>query len=228
MAMRLLWAIYASIFTSLTKLKNLSAYYQKKDFLFLSLALPKLTTCRGPHRDKVVYNFSKFVWTIMNLIHGIPFIHSGFELSETHPVNTGLCFEPWELSNYPPEKLPLFSECQLCWTSENEWTRYMRKISAIRKEIINPRDYSTDNIIALSSSNINIISFIRKGIDGKSYLFIGNMNPEKELYFYVKLPGSSHLFRDVFSGKFFQFYNDEIITNLKPFEMMFGELVFEI
>ncbi len=171
--------------------------------------------------------FSKFAWTIINLIHGIPFIHSGFELGETHPVNTGLCFEPWELSNYPAEKLPLFSEGQLCWTGGDEWTRYMRKISAIRKEIISPRDYRTGNIIALNCSNMNIISFIRKGKDGKRYLFMGNMNPERELYFNVKLPEISHSYRDVFSGKFFQFYNDEIITNLKPFEMMFGELTYK-
>jgi glycosidase len=181
--------------------------------------LPRVATKNGG------IQFSKFAWTIINLIHGIPFIHSGFELGETHPVNTGLCFEPWELSNYPPEKLPLFSEGQLCWTSGNEWTRYMRKISAIRKEIINPQDYNTGNIISLKSSNMNIISFIRKGIDEKNYLFIGNMNSNKELYFYVKLPSKSKSFRDMFSGRFFQFYNDEIITNLKPFEMMLGELI---
>jgi hypothetical protein len=169
--------------------------------------------------------FSKFAWTIINLIHGIPFIHSGFELGETHPVNTGLCFEPWQIAEYPPEKLPLFSEGRLSWTNDNEWTKYLRKITAIRKEIINPLESNSKNIISLKSSNTNIISFIREGIDGKSYLFIGNMNPEKELYFYVKLPGKSQLFRDIFSGKFFQFYNDEIITNLKPFEIMFGELI---
>ncbi|TAL69206.1 MAG: alpha-amylase [Bacteroidetes bacterium] len=171
--------------------------------------------------------FSKFAWTIINLIHGIPFIHSGFELGEIHPVNTGLCFEPWQIADFPPEKLPLFSEGQLCWTNENEWTNYLRKISVIRKEIINPIDYRTENIVYLNSSNINIISFIRKGIDDKSYLFIGNMNPEKGLYFYVKLPPISKSFRDMFSTKFFQFYNNEIITNLNPFEIMFGELVFK-
>ncbi|MBI5326463.1 MAG: alpha-amylase [Ignavibacteriae bacterium] len=171
--------------------------------------------------------FSKFAWTLINLIPGIPFIHSGFELGETYPVNTGLCFEPWQLANYPSEKLPLFSEGHLSWTNKDEWTKYLRKITGIRKEIINPDDYNTGNILNLHSPNNNIIAFIRKGINGKSFMFIGNMNPEKELFFYTKLPPKSKSFRDIFSGKFFQFYNDEIITSLKPFEIMLGELEYK-
>jgi starch synthase (maltosyl-transferring) len=53
--------------------------------------------------------YSRYAWTIGCFIPGIPYIHSGFESGETHPVNTGLGFMPEELSQFPADVLPLFS-----------------------------------------------------------------------------------------------------------------------
>ncbi|MFA6569688.1 MAG: alpha-amylase family glycosyl hydrolase [Bacteroidota bacterium] len=170
---------------------------------------------------------SKFVWAYLNLIPGIPFIHAGFELAETVPVNTGLGFTNEETEKFPPDKLPLFSESALCWDNYEDWFDEFRRISVSRKRFIKiSNNFNPDSIIPLKNSNTKIISFARKFDEsGKLLIFLGNMQNEKELYFEVKLPKKSKRINDYFSGKFFNIVNDELIFNLKPFEYFIGELI---
>lgn len=53
------------------------------------------------------------------LSNGIPYIHSGFELNETKPVNTGLGFTKEDLEKFPPNQLPLFSTASLNWSDKS-------------------------------------------------------------------------------------------------------------
>jgi hypothetical protein len=56
------------------------------------------------------------VWTLLRVLPGgLGFIHAGIELGETTPVNTGLGFTAKELADFPPERLPLFSDVPLQW-----------------------------------------------------------------------------------------------------------------
>ncbi|MCS6999333.1 MAG: hypothetical protein RMK00_02180 [Bacteroidota bacterium] len=63
------------------------------------------------------------------LPHGIPTITTGSELGEHIPINTGLDFQPEELSAYSPEHLPLFSGCTLSWQNP-DW-RVLRFLRAL-------------------------------------------------------------------------------------------------
>lgn len=56
------------------------------------------------------------VWTVLRVLPGtIGFVHSGIELLETTPVNTGLGYTANEAAEYPAERLPLFSDVPMNW-----------------------------------------------------------------------------------------------------------------
>ena len=57
---------------------------------------------------------------LLNKIMPLPtFIHSGFELCEIMPINTGLGFESIDTTKLTTDVLPLFSTSKLNWTGEN-------------------------------------------------------------------------------------------------------------
>ena len=59
--------------------------------------------------QKAGISFSKITWVLYNFLPNlIPYLHGGFELGETLPVNTGLNFTQEEISYYKDKKLPLF------------------------------------------------------------------------------------------------------------------------
>ncbi|MCL2039718.1 MAG: alpha-amylase family glycosyl hydrolase [Bacteroidetes bacterium] len=64
-------------------------------------------------------NLSKISYLINKILPIPTFIHSGFELCETLPVNTGLGFENIDTTNLNDDVLPLFSTSQLNWTNDN-------------------------------------------------------------------------------------------------------------
>jgi hypothetical protein len=138
-----------------------------------------------------------------------------------------LGFTQEEIEMFPATKLPLFSEAALCWENENQWTEYLRIIIKIREKFIDlENNYSTETIIFLVNSNDNIITFARKFKDRPMFFFMGNMHPDRELYFNVKLPNGAKLFTDSLTNEYFNVVNDELIMNLKPFQAMCGELKF--
>jgi hypothetical protein len=76
-------------------------------------------------------------WALISLLPGLPFIHSGFELGEMIPVNTGLDFKPEELDKYPSDKLALFSVASIDWDNvDNALFNEIRKLLIIRKKYI--------------------------------------------------------------------------------------------
>lgn len=58
---------------------------------------------------------SNFCWIFGCFLPAIPFIHSGFELGEVVPVNTGLDFRPEEAAAFPAAMLPLYSPSAYRW-----------------------------------------------------------------------------------------------------------------
>lgn len=68
------------------------------------------------------------------LVPGIPFIHSGFELMETKPINTGLNFTDEMIREHPAESLPLFSAWAFGWTRPDNLLGSVRYALALRRK----------------------------------------------------------------------------------------------
>jgi hypothetical protein len=68
------------------------------------------------------------------VVPGVPFIHSGFELMEKKPVNTGLGFSNDMLREHPTETLPLFSAWAFDWTRPHNLVGSVRYALHIRQK----------------------------------------------------------------------------------------------
>jgi len=78
---------------------------------------------------------SRLSWILGAFLPAIPFIHSGFELGETMPVNTGLDFTVEEAAQYPEDQLPLYNAYAYAWNSDSNLIETIRKTLQVRKEL---------------------------------------------------------------------------------------------
>jgi glycosidase len=118
-------------------------------------------------------DYAKYAWAVSNFIPAIPFIHSGFELGETYPINTGLDFTKEELMRYPSEQLPLFSEHVYDWLNKNQFVDWISKVSTLRKKferlVVDP---SPQSFIWVETHHHDVIAFIRSADLGKTGLLV--------------------------------------------------------
>lgn len=80
------------------------------------------------------------------VVPGLPFIHSGFELMETKPINTGLGFSDEMIRANPADTLPLFSEWAFDWTRPDNLVgsvRYALQIRAKYADLLSDPDPAT-------------------------------------------------------------------------------------
>ena len=130
-------------------------------------------------REEAGRNFSIFIFTLSAILPAIPFLQSGMELCEWHPVNLGLNFNDEDRALYPPEKLPLFSACSYDWENCNgllPLNSYIRRILDIRKQYL-------DLVLCGETGSMTIpyvsepeLFAVMRTSDGSSLLFIGNSN----------------------------------------------------
>ncbi|MPM87904.1 hypothetical protein SDC9_135005 [bioreactor metagenome] len=122
-------------------------------------------------------NFSKIAYIVNKLLPLPTFIHSGFELGETLPVNTGLGFDNFDVKALSADKLPLFSTASLNWNSENSIVDFICTVNKILEMFLDDDDtIKTNNAIKLIDvQQDNIVAFERKTIKENNYLlFVSN------------------------------------------------------
>lgn len=187
----------------------------------------------GSERAEAGRNFSKFVWSLVSVLPVMPFIHSGFELGETYPINTGLGFTPDELPYFPPEKLPLFSEYAYRWTTESdgesmvEHIEHLCRVSQARRKyhrLITNADTASLTVIELP--NPNIVALVRRG-EGTELLFLGNYNPVGAERVSVPMkvdPGTEKALNDAFTGRRYNTSNGNLDLTLSAGECLLLEI----
>lgn len=120
--------------------------------------------------------YSYYTLPLCIAMPGIPFVHSGFELAETQPINTGLGFSNEMLARYPADKLPLFSEWAYNWTNPDNMVEGVRYALALRRKyeaLLASKDPATWYMG--HSPNPSLLVFTRR-CNGQSLTFIANMD----------------------------------------------------
>lgn len=157
----------------LQKFRNLLQRFERGGFPITFFATSEShNTPRAAERQGGI-KYSKAVWFVDNFMPTIPFLHSGFELGEQFPINTGLDFTTEELKLFPSEKLPLFSEYGYDWLRKEQFTEWVNKISTIRRnyaELVANQQPQTFRM--LDAGNPSIISFLRTLPDGSRNLIV--------------------------------------------------------
>jgi glycosidase len=104
-------------------------------------------------------------WLLFNLLpQAIPFLHNGFELYESLPVNTGLNFTKDDLKRLKDARLPLFYKNSLNWDTKSSIIPWILKIQDLR--IHRPWVFDKKDIAPLVSGNPKVIGFIKKHTQG--------------------------------------------------------------
>ncbi len=103
------------------------------------LPLPFFATAESHNTPRAVIRpyslqYVHYALAFSILVPGIPFIHSGFELMETKPINTGLGFTDDMIREHPAESLPLFSEWAFDWTRPDNLIGSVRYALALRQK----------------------------------------------------------------------------------------------
>lgn len=112
-----------------------------------------------------------FALILSAMVPGLPFIHSGFELMETKPINTGLNFSDEMIAENPTDTLPLFSQWAFNWTRPDNLVgsvRYAMEVRSKYERLLSNPDPST--FVMGYSDNPHFITFAR--IDEEQALII--------------------------------------------------------
>ncbi len=122
--------------------------------------------------------YSRWAAVINAFLPGIPFLHSGYELAERFPINTGLDFTSAQIRALPSEKLPLFSEGGYNWISQEQFAPLIAKVQSVRKKYRSLVVQSTPATMQmLHEGNTHVLSFARVVPGGKLRVaVIGNMD----------------------------------------------------
>jgi starch synthase (maltosyl-transferring) len=110
--------------------------------------------------------YSHYALALAVTTPGLPFILSGFELAETHPMNTGLGFTNEQLALYAPDRLPLFSVWGFNWTRPDNLVASVKYALDLRKKYESVFcDASPESFILGYCDNPRILVFSRKRRD---------------------------------------------------------------
>ncbi|MBF0499810.1 MAG: alpha-amylase [Candidatus Riflebacteria bacterium] len=124
--------------------------------------------------------YSKYAFLVNTFLpNSIPFIHSGSELGETMPVNTGLDFKNEDLERLRGKPLPLFDIAGFDWDRRQDMLSFHRRVLALREEL---RDAVSAGIhggfAVVETGHPDVFAFVRKG-GGKVALILLNRDLEK-------------------------------------------------
>ena len=162
--------------------------------------------------------FAKWAWVINNFIPAVPFIHSGYELAEEYPINTGLDFTHDQLRQLPSEKLPLFSEHAFDWLRKEQFTDWIAMVSKIRQRykglVTDPRP---ETFVLLHDGNEHILAFARVSESPRKRIaVVSNMNFKHEEQAFVRIDTVRDSLSDLLSGKKLPVKGGHVQTRLQP------------
>ena len=111
--------------------------------------------------------YARWAFVVNGFLPAVPFIHSGYELAETYPINTGLDFTVEQIRALPSERLPLFSEYAYDWLSAREFTPLIARVLELRARyralVVDP---SPSTFRVLPCDNPAVLAFARIGASG--------------------------------------------------------------
>lgn len=162
--------------------------------------------------------YSRAAWFVDNFMPAIPFLHSGFELGEQQPINTGLDFKKDELLLYPPESLPLFSEFAYNWLRDEQFTDWAIRISHLRAKFAETvLNFHPSTMRVVDTHNESIIAFARLLANGSlQLLVVANFDFKNSQAGSISVGVPSALFTDLLTDRNLEARDGKLMLHLAP------------
>ena len=166
--------------------------------------------------------YARWALVMNSFIPAVPFIHSGYELAERYPINTGLDFTVDQIRQLPSERLPLFSEYGYNWLSNEEFTRLVSQVLALRARysplVVDP---SPETFRILHPDNPAVLAFARvPPVSGIRVAVAGNADFAARASFTVHLDTAKPSVRDVLHGRKLDLRDGTLGASLEPGECL--------
>lgn len=147
--------------------------------------------------------FSRYAWAICGALPAMPFVHAGFELGATEPLNTGIGFSAEETARYPADRLGLFSATSYPWQSPQNLVAWVQTVLAARArqvELMSDLDPAT-MIFARLPDNPVVFAIVRQTRQGDPrVILLANSDYFHAQLVDVALPGMPDVLVDQLSG----------------------------
>lgn len=162
--------------------------------------------------------YSRWAMVINAFLPAVPYLHSGYELAERIPINTGLDFSNEELARFPSETLPLFSSHAYDWKSHDGFPRWIARVLEIRKRYASLiADPDPESFTVLADPNPRILAFARVTDSPPTRLaVVGSMNVEGDEFVHLHLQTEREYCVDLLSGRHIPRVGDRVEMNLGP------------
>lgn len=165
--------------------------------------------------------FSQLIWALASFLpNSIRFIHSGFELLNSTPVNTGLGFTDEQINQFPSSELPLFSYSELNW--DKSIIPFIRRINTLRNELIGTNSIDDFLVRIIEPYHNSVLTFILE-LNTKSILLCFNFNANPEEIELI-LPSEFKLFFNSITNVNFEVQNSKLGIRLAEFQFAIGLL----
>ncbi|PLX25342.1 MAG: alpha-amylase [Ignavibacteria bacterium] len=160
------------------KLREFLTMLESQDVPVPFFATPEMHNTPRAAKRECGMAFSRLSLVVNAFLPAVLFLHQGYELGETFPVNTGLGFTPEDIAELPSHTLPLFSESALSWTNDQQMSALVARIIAIRRIwhdiVVNP---SKNTIKVFETTNPRVLCFVRQSLDGtRAVAVLANTN----------------------------------------------------
>ncbi len=162
--------------------------------------------------------YAKLIWALGCLLPAAPFCHAGFELAETLPVNTGLDFQPDDLSRYRAEDLPLFSEAAYGWENDPNLVGWIGRVLDVRSrytDLTIDADPATFDLI--ESNNPNVWAVLRRR-EERALCIVFNLDWDQSQVSHVQLPTDDGELTDLLGERTFVLQEGCLQATFEPAE----------
>ena len=168
---------------------------------------------------------SRAAWAADAFLPLIPFLHSGFELGETNPVNTGLDFTPEQIRRHPAERLPLFSAAALDWTAETNLCAHIARVLHARRFYLETViDADPGTVRTVETGRPHVLAFERHNCD-HHLLAVWNADMKKSERIDLPLPEKRlDALEDLTAGKIWKPEGNRLKGDLGPGEIRIFEV----
>jgi len=168
-----------------------------------------------------------FLFTLGAMLPAMPFIHSGMEICEWHPVNLGLNFTDEDRRLFPIENLPLFSPAACDWENANGLDPLCRDI----RTVLDIRSRYLDLILCGDKGSIiqpyisepALMTLMRKS-GSNGLVFVGNSNFESSVSGIMEFESSEMEIEELLSGRMLKVSDHRLALDFAPGECFLFEL----
>ncbi|HHE32150.1 MAG TPA: alpha-amylase [Chlorobaculum parvum] len=200
------------------------------------VAIPFFATGENHNTPRVCHNLAGkeagrrralFLFTLGAVLPAMPFIHSGMEICEWHPVNLGLNFTDDDRQRFPAETLPLFAPAACDWAESNGLAPLcddIRKVLDIREryfELIRCGDKGS--ITQPYISDPQLLTVMRKS-GGRNLVFVGNSNFEQPVSGTMEFDRQEMELDELISGQTLAASGHKLVADFAPGQCVLFEL----